>query len=172
MNIFIYLCGLKFMIFSNQAIEMKYYALFLLLLLPCFAGKSYAQSLYDKQRRVIATKINNEQINVTGSTFLIEEGRMIEVLDGVRREDLGINYIRQTDGNRIEYINKESQLVGYYVPSENRFYRVEVRSGKVDHVALLYEGQVYTLDEQPVFRIDASFPPEWIGCVLFFFLGY
>ena len=38
---------------------MKYYALFLLLLLPCFAEKSYAQSLYDKQRRVIATKINN-----------------------------------------------------------------------------------------------------------------
>ncbi len=143
-----------------------------MLLLPCFAGKSYAQSLYDKQERVIATKINNEQINVTGSTFLIEEGRMIEVLDGARREDLGINYIRQPDSNRIEYINKESQLVGYYVPSENRFYRVEVRSGKVDHVALLYEGQVYTLDEKPSFRIDAGFPPEWVGYVLFFFLGY
>lgn len=158
--------------FSNQAIEMKSYTLLLLFLLPCFAGKSYAQSLYDRQGRVIATKINNEQINVTGSTFLIEEGRMIEVLDGARREDLGINYIREPDSNRIEYINKESQLVGYYVPSENWFYRVEVRSGKVNHVALLYEGQVYTLDEKPSFRIDAGFPPEWVGYVLFFFLGY
>lgn len=160
------------MTFRNQAIEMKSYTLLLLLLLPCFAGKSYAQSLYDKQGRVIATKINKAQINVTGSTFLIEEGRMIEVWDGVRREDLGINYIRQTDGNRIEYINRKDELVGYYVPVENRFYRVEVRSGKVNHVALLYERQVYTLDEMPTFRVDTGFPPEWVGYILFFFLGY
>lgn len=112
--------------FCFQAIEMKSYTLLLLLLLPYFAGKSHAQSLYDRQERVIATKINNEQINVTGSTFLIEKGRMIEVLDGERREDLGINSARRTDDNRIEYINKDNQLVGYYVLSENRFYRVEV----------------------------------------------
>ena len=152
---------------------MKSSLCFLLLLLPCFAGKSYAQSMYDnRQGRVIATKINNAQINVTGSTFLIEEGRMIEVLDGVRREDLGSNYARPTDENRIEYINREDQLAGYYIPSENRFYRVEPRNGKVEHVALLYEGQIYTLDEKPAFYIDIGFPPEWIGYVLFFFLGY
>lgn len=158
--------------FSIQAIEMKSYTLLLLLLLPYFAGKSHAQSLYDRQERVIATKINNAQINITGSTFLIEERRMIEVLNGAHQEDLGINYARKTNDNRIEYINREDELVGYYVPMENRFYRVEPRSGKVEHVALLYEGQIYTLDEIPVFRIDAGFPSEWVGYVLFFFLGY
>lgn len=151
---------------------MKSSLCFLLLLLPCFAGKGYAQSMYDRQGRVIATKVNNAQINVTGSTFLIEEGRMIEVLDGVRREDLGINYARPTDENRIEYINREDKLAGYYIPAENRFYRVEPRNGKVEHVALLYERQIYTMDEKPAFYIDTGFPPEWIGYVLFFFLGY
>ena len=98
---------------------MKSSLCFLLLLLPCFAGKSYAQSMYDRQGRVIATKVNNAQINVTGSTFLIEEGRMIEVLDGVRREDLGINYARPTDENRIE-IHQQRRQIGRLLYSRGK----------------------------------------------------
>ncbi len=150
---------------------MRIYIPCLLFSLLCFSEECYAQALYDKQSNVIATKISDKKLNVTGSTFLIEDGRMIEVRNGERREDLGINYASRTN-NRTEYFNKEDRLVGYHIPSENRFYHVESISGKANHIALLYERKIYTVDEKPTFTVDRDFPPEWVGYVLFFFLGY
>ena len=141
----------------------------LLLLLCTIEG--YAQSLYDIEGRVIATKINENQLNVTGSIFTLQNGKLIETFDGQLQEDLGVNYTVPSD-NKVEYYNATDVFIGYYVPSEQRYYRVDRKRGEEEHVALLYEGLVYTLDEKPSFKIDPGFDPKWIGAVLFFFLGY
>lgn len=131
----------------------------------------YAQSLYDKQGKMVATKVGDNRLDVTGSTFLIEEGRLIPIIDNIRYDDGMVNYTRRTD-NSLEYINQQGERVGYYMPSENRFYHVEPNGDKAVQAAFLYEGKVYTIDENPTFTLDGDFPPEWLGYVLFFFLGY
>ncbi|MDR2920760.1 MAG: hypothetical protein LBV72_15535 [Tannerella sp.] len=144
------------------------------LIIICMLGMPeifYGQSLYDAKGNVIATKISENRLNVTGSVFAMENGRMINILDGQRREDLGVNYSLR-EGGRIHYFNTHDEFTGYYIPSENRFYRVDAKRGEDNHIALLYEGQVYTLNENPTFKIDNGFDPELIGYVLFFFLGY
>lgn len=142
-----------------------------LLLLFGFIMINQAQSLYDIQGAKIATKISPNQLNVTGSIFDLENGKMIEVLNGERREEQEINYTSR-NGNQVEYYNAKDELIGYYIPSEKRYYRVDAKRSKDDHVALLYDGYVYTIDENPTFKVDEGFDPELIGNVLFFFLGY
>jgi hypothetical protein len=134
----------------------------------CMAGTVKAQSLYDAAGVKLATKLSKNSFEVTGSTFVVNDGKLIWLFDGQLREDVDVRYyVREND--RITYYNTQGQIAGYYVPSVKRYYRVEAGGHKEDQIALLYEGAIYTIDENPSFRVDDGFDPEFIGFILFFF---
>jgi len=134
----------------------------------CVSGSLSAQSIFDMEGYKFASKLSENSLNVTGSIFIIKDGKLIEFINGQEREDLPINYFIREDG-RVKYFNSQGRYVGFLLPSENRYY--QVNPGKEDeHLALLYNNEVYTIDEKPSYQIDAGFDPVWIGCILFFFL--
>jgi len=134
----------------------------------CMSGSLSAQSIYDMEGHKFASKLSENALNVTGSIFIIKDGKLIEFIDGQEREDLPINYFIQEDG-RVKYFNSHNRYVGYLLLSENRYY--QVNQGKTDEqIALLYNKEIYTIDEKPRYQIDNSFDPVWVGCILFFFL--
>ncbi|MDR1600998.1 MAG: hypothetical protein LBS42_01035 [Tannerella sp.] len=151
---------------------MKINRLLLFCLMASLTGTLYAQSFYEvKTGARIATKTGINTLEVTGSKFVLRDGRMITTWDGELREDLGVKYYRR-ENNQVNYYNADEQLVGYYLPDVKRFVRIEARSEKEDYIAVIVDGQIYTMDEKPTFRIDSGFEPELVGLVLFFFLGY
>ena len=126
--------------------------------------------MYDTEGNKIATKLNENTLNVTGSVFLIKNGKLISTFNGEEIEGLASNYYIQADG-RVNYFNSESRYVGFYVPTENRYYHYYPgKREEESHIALLYNHEIYTIDEKPRYKIDAGFDPEWVGCILFFFL--
>ena len=146
-----------------------------ILLIFCISGflniqHLKAQSLVDMEGYLIATKVNDYTLNVTGSIFTIKDGKLIETIQGQEREDLPVNYYIQED-NRVKYFNSEGRHVGFYVPSENRYYHYNPGKQEEEvHIALLYNNEIYTIDENPSYKIDEGFDPVWVGYILFFFL--
>jgi len=127
-----------------------------------------AQSMFDMDGNQIATKMNDYTLNVTGSIFTIKNGRLIETFQGKEREDLPVNYYIQED-NRVKYYTSEGRYVGFYTPSENRYYHYYPGKKEPEvHIALLYNNEIFTIDEKPTYKIDPGFDPVWVGCVLFF----
>ncbi|MDR0743557.1 MAG: hypothetical protein LBF05_04275, partial [Tannerella sp.] len=62
--------------------------------------------------------------------------------------------------------------VGYYVPSEGRFFSVSRGGGKEVLSAYAKDGQIYTSDDRPIYKYDKNFDPLFMGFILFFFLGH
>jgi hypothetical protein len=152
--------------------KIKRNRLLLFCLMAALTASLHAQSFYEvKTGARIATKTGVNALEVTGSKFVVRNGQLIETWDGELREDLGVKYYRR-ENNRVNYYNAEEQLVGYYLPDVKRFVRVEAKGEKEDYVAVILDGQIYTADAKPSFRIDSGFEPELAGLVLFFFLGY
>jgi len=127
-----------------------------------------AQSFYDNTGYKIATKKGNSTYEVTGSVFVIRNGVMIPSFDGELREE-GANFYRVENG-RVNFYRFDESLVGYYIPAEQRFVRSE--GGKEDYVAVLLDGEIFTTDSKPAFKLDEGFEPEIVGMILFHFLGY
>ncbi|MDR1331134.1 MAG: hypothetical protein LBK07_03435 [Tannerella sp.] len=143
----------------------------LLCMMACLAGALNAQSFYDaKTGRRLAGKTGVNTYEVTGNTYVIKNNQLITTLNGELREDLIIaRFLRKDD--RVIYYNPQEEMVGYYVPTEGRYYdQLEMKNESKDNQrALLYNGLIYTTGGDPAYRVDEGLEPEFIGFILFFF---
>jgi hypothetical protein len=142
----------------------------LILILACLTANAAAQAFYDATGYKIAAKTGDSTCNVTGSDYVVQNGQLIRLFDGQQREDMGVYYfLRESD--RITYYNVYDQRAGYYLTDLKRFVRVEPGSDKENQAAVMLDEQIYTADGKLTYRFDKGFPVEFIGFILFFFLG-
>lgn len=141
-----------------------------MLLIMCFAGVVNAQAVrWADTDKEFARKIGDnlyEPVPAGVVSYKYENDKFWELLEG-KPDDSGKpkGYLSKR-GSKIYYFDRNDQMVGYYVPNEYRYYRVEP-SGKEDECALLYEGNLYVGLGEIRYKVDASFPSEILGFFLF-----
>lgn len=134
-------------------------------------GTAHAQSVYDRNGNACATQQNDSICEITTSIFTLTQQTFVETHHGQLRNDLG-TFSLAYEPNRINYYDKHGSYIGFYTPSEGRYYRVTPGKAVGDEpLALVYEGDIYTWDEKPRYRVDADFSREMLGFILFFFFN-
>jgi len=140
------------------------------------ATQANGQSLYFMQGDIkIATQLSDTEYGLDPNNDLtckVEDGRLVARLKGEFFESMKTGYsVKKKD--KINYYRNDGTIVGYYVPSESRYYlRSEgyQREYKENQIALLYNNLIYVTDNKPIYRVDEGFNPELIGFILFFTL--
>lgn len=123
----------------------------------------------------IATQLSDTEYALDPNNDLtckVENGKLIALLKGKLFENMQTGYLIKVK-NKISYYRNDGTIVGYYIPSESRYYwRSEgsQRQYKEDQIAVLYNNLIYTVDNNPVYRIDEGFNRELLGFILFFTL--
>jgi hypothetical protein len=135
------------------------------------AQDMFSQSMFWKDGKVLVTQKDKNGFEITGSAFQLKNNRLFEFKDGQLREDLQQGYYIK-EGSEIRYHNNDESCVGYYVPAEGRFFSVSKGGGKETLAAYIKDGNIYTPDDELVFKYDKNFDPVFMGFILFFFLGY
>lgn len=145
--------------------------LLLLLLIFSLAEISYAQSLkWAGTNKEYARKIGDnlyEPIPAGVLSFRYDNGQFWKLFNGASESDKPVGYSRKDGRNKIIYFNSEDQIIGYLIPSEKRYYKVEPLSGKEDQYALLYDGILYIDNGVARFNVDDDFPIDILGFFLF-----
>lgn len=125
----------------------------------------------------IATQLSDTEYALDPNNDLtckVENGKLIALLKGKLFENMQTGYfVKEKD--KISYYRNDGTIVGYYVPSESRYYsksqsQRDKRQYKENQIALLYNNLIYTVDNNPVYRIDEGFNRELLGFILFFTL--
>lgn len=135
------------------------------------AQNGFSQSMHWPDNKVIATQKGKNGFDVSTSTFQLKGKHLLEFKNGQLREDLRIGYYTE-EKDKISFYNDDEIYVGYFVPSEGRYFSVSKGGGKEILTVYLKDSNIYNSNEVLVCKYDKDFDPIFMGFILYFFLGY
>lgn len=143
--------------------------LFFILLFACIVQTLSAQSIRRAEGSVFARQKSDniyEPVPAGVISYKVEKGKFWQLTSGVIESDKPKGYLTQSDG-KVYYYNQNDEIVGSYVPSENRFYSISSSSGKIDTYATLFDGVLALGSGEIRYKVDQNFDPKVIGFFLF-----
>ncbi|MBD8346883.1 hypothetical protein [Dysgonomonas sp. HGC4] len=156
-----------------------YIKLSLLLLAFCMTVGVSGQSIRNDEGKELARMLTDnsfEMVHAGVVSYKLENGKFIMLFNNIPHELGSVGSYERSD-SKIQYYNKEGDMIGYYVLGEGRFYRVTAnvrRVVKEETAATILDGILLRNDGEGAttkFTVDNNFDPTVIGFILFYIIG-